>query len=386
MLQTRNLRRIIHKAMTDPGYALHSGRRRLSSYLAYLGDTGRVRPETVSILVGYRCNLSCAMCGQWGERGSFREKGERERRREITLDTVRRIVGQVSAWKPAVTLFGGEPLLASGIIPMIRCITEAGLRCNMITNGTLLGEVAGELVGVGLDEVIVSLDGPEEVHDRMRGRDRAFETATGGIRLLEEEKRAAGSRKPVVNINATIWEENAARLSELVPIARGLGAATLTFHHPIFIGREDMEKHREVVGSLYGVSRSDFDGFVREHPPRIDVDLLLGEKQQAEAASDGVKVSFYPNYTDEEVRDYYRDVGFRTRTYSGRCRSPWMSVYIFPNGDVRPCLSLGVSYGNIEDAPFEEILDGEEARRFRQDLKRRGMFPACARCTELCRF
>lgn len=386
MLHLRNLRRLLHKAATDPGYAVHAGRRRFSSYLSYIRGAGPVRPETVSILVGYRCNLSCSMCGQWGEKGSFRGKEQQERRCELPLESVRSIVDQAAAWKPAVTFFGGEPLLARDIIPMIRCVTSAGLRCNMITNGTLLGDVAADLIHSGIDEIIVSLDGPEEVHDRMRGRDQAFEMATRGIEILEEEKQKAGKRKPVVNINATIWEENAPRLSELLPIARRLGAATITFHHPVFIGQPDMEKHREIIFDRYGVSQSDFDGFVRDRPPRVDIDLLLREKRKAEEASNGVKVSFYPNYTDDEVRSYYSDVRFSATSYSGRCRSPWMTVYIFPNGDVRPCLSLGVTYGNIEHDSLEEILDGEIAQQFRSDLKHRGMYPACARCTELCRF
>jgi radical SAM protein with 4Fe4S-binding SPASM domain len=326
------------------------------------------------------------MCGQWGERGSFRAMGHDGRGPELSREDVRQVVAQVGRWKPAVTFFGGEPLMNPEIIEMVRCVKGAGLRANVITNGTLLGKMSADLVQSGIDEVIVSLDGPQDVHDRMRGRAGTYERVTQGIECLAREKRNAGRAKPVINVNATIWEGNHGRLSELVPRAARLGVSTLTFHHPTFLGRDDYGEHERLIKELYGVVCCDFTGFVREEPPAIDVDLLLEEKQRAERLENGIKVSFYPNYTEREIREYYTDIRFSPRSYPVRCLSPWMVVYVFPNGDLRPCLSLGVTFGNIHEDSIERMLNGERARKFRQDLKARGMFPACARCTELCRF
>lgn len=363
-----------------------AGWRRFLSYLAYVGGFGKVYPETVSLLVGYRCNLSCPMCGQWGERGSFRAMGKEGIERELTLQDVGSIVTQVRRWKPAVTFFGGEPLMNRDIIAMILSAKEAGLRVNVITNGTLLGKMAAEIVRAGIDEVIVSLDGPEEVHDRMRGRAGTYARVVRGIESVAREKRENGRRKPVVNVNATIWEENHGCLSRLVPLAAGLGASTLTFHHPTFLGGEEWAIHERIMRESYGVCRSDFDGFVREAPPRVSAQRLIEEKRRAEALADGVRVSFYPNFTEDEIRRYYANDRFAHASYAARCLSPWMAAYVFPNGDLGPCLSLGVRFGNIHEEAIEKILGGSAARRFRRDLKERGMFPACARCTELCRF
>jgi len=372
--------------MTDPAYALTSGKRRFLSYLTYSRGKGRVYPETVSILVGYRCNLACPMCGQWGERGSFKEMGRKECRAELTVRDVGSIVEQIAHWKPAVTLFGGEPLMNPCIVDMIKCIKRAGLRCNMITNGTLIGKWSEELVRSGIDELIVSLDGPGEVHDRMRGKQGTFDRLVGGLEALNNAKRKLKSRKPVVNINTTIWEDNAPHLHELMPLAGRLGARTVTFHHPIFIGENDMKLHTEMMDRLFGVTCSDFQGFVRDEPPGVDADLLIAERNRIESLNNGVKAAFYPNYTDDEIRRYYSELSYTPESYSGRCLSPWMVMYVFPDGELRPCLSLGVTFGNMFEAPIEDILQGPAAERFRGDLKKRGMFPACSRCTELCRF
>ncbi|MFQ6103592.1 MAG: radical SAM/SPASM domain-containing protein [Candidatus Glassbacteria bacterium] len=372
--------------MSDPQYAIAAGRRRFFSYLSYVRGEGRVYPETVSILVGYRCNLACSMCGQWGERGSFREMEGNIRAMELSARDVNSVVCQVADWRPAVTLFGGEPLLHREIVDMIQIVKRARLRCNIITNGTLLWKMAEDLVGSGIDEIIVSLDGPREVHDRIRGKPGTFGRVIRGVGLLNEEKKKAGKRRPVVNINTTIWEGNAERLHELIPVARRLEVSSVTFHHPIFIGKSDMRRHKQLLQELYGVCPSDFQGFVRDAPPRIDVDLLINEKDMISSMKNGVKVAFYPNYTDDEIRRYYSDLHYKPDSYKSRCLSPWMVLYIFPNGDVRPCLSLGVTFGNMHEDSIEAIIEGPAAKRFRKDLKERGMFPACSRCTELYRF
>jgi MoaA/NifB/PqqE/SkfB family radical SAM enzyme len=326
------------------------------------------------------------MCGQWGERGTFKEIGRKGYRAELTAGDIGSIVEQVAHWKPAVTLFGGEPLVNPGIVDMILLIKRAGLRCNMITNGTLIGKWSEKLVSAGIDEMIISLDGPGEVHDRMRGKRGTFEKVMSGLESLNVTKQRMGSRKPIININATIWEDNAPHLHELMPLANRLGASTVTYHHPIFIGAGDMELHMELMGRLYDVRCSDFQGFVRDKPPRVDADQLIEQKKRIAYLNNGVRTAFYPNFTDDEIRRYYSDLSYTPESYRNKCLSPWMVLYIFPDGDVKPCLSLGVTLGNMFEDPIEDILQGPEAVRFRGDLKKRGRYPACSRCTELYRF
>ena len=326
------------------------------------------------------------MCGQWGERGVFKNLEENCQRLELGPADVRRIIDQVAHWKPAVTLFGGEPLVNPGIIEMISSVKEAGLRCNMITNGILIGRMARDLVRSGIDELIVSLDGLGEVHDLMRGKPGTYQKVHHGLEQLIVEKLRVGNKHPIVNINTTIWEGNAGHIAQLVPVAGKLGVSTITFHHPIFVGREDMDRQRALLEKLYGVKNSDFEGFVRETPPQIDVERLLREKNKIEHLHDGVKAVFYPNYTEREIRRYYTNLEYTPDSYKSKCVSPWMVTYVFPNGDLRPCLSLGVTLGNVFETPIEEILQGEAAKYFRCDLKERGVFPACSRCTELYRF
>ena len=99
-----------------------------------------------------------------------------------------------------------------------------------------------------------------------------------------------------------------------------------------------------------------------------------------------VSVSFYPNFTNEETRAYYSDFHFVPNSYKRRCLSPWMVAYIFPDGSVRPCLSLNYITGNIKVDRFKDIWNNEMYCFFRKKVKLERGFPVCTRCTEYYRF
>jgi radical SAM protein with 4Fe4S-binding SPASM domain len=288
----------------------------------------------------------------------------------------------VGGFSPAITLFGGEPLLHGDIIDVVRLIKDGGLRVNLITNGTLLARNARGLVEAGLDEIIFSLDGPSEIHDRVRNRRGVFRDAQRGFALLADEKARTHSRSPIVNVNSTIFDFNYESMGKTLETARSLGAEDVTFHHLIFIDQNTYLAHREVMEDAFGIADCDWRGFVVEHLPAIDPGVLvqkLGEVRRLGA-------SVYPNLTDDEVIDYYTSFDFSPGSYSPSCMSPWMVAYIFPDGTMGPCLSNGVVMGNIREERFTTIWNNDRYIRYRREVKRRGHFPACIRCTELYRF
>ena len=167
-------------------------------------------PTFVQLRVTNLCNLRCKMCGQWGDTGIFREQkgdgatdGEAERarireliglRRQLGLDDYVRLLDEVAPHQPIVSLFGGEPFLYPDILPLVRAIKERGLMATVITNGWHLERHARELVEAGMDSIAVSIDGPPDVHDRIRGRESSFARAAAGIRAVAHWRREARTR------------------------------------------------------------------------------------------------------------------------------------------------------------------------------------------------
>lgn len=386
MLRWRNLSRSFKKALHDPAYSLSVFRKRLASYLSFrFGNGSSAYPETVSLFLTYRCNLRCTMCGQWGEDGWARKLPGDVLAKELPLERIEALLDDVAPWKPAITLFGGEPLLYSRWEELVRCIKSQNLRVNMITNGTLLDRHVGKVVELGIDEIIFSLDGPEPVHDEMRSGKGIFKRAVSAFTELRAVRTKAGSALPRINISTTIFESNYRRLDEVIEIAESIGADTITFHHLIFQSRAVSERNSEVFRTEFDLDCMDWIGFAREKLPDIEVEYLVRKLHELVRRKSPVSISVYPNFTDEEIRRYYSGFEFTPDSYANRCVSPWMTVYVFPDGDVKPCLDTCFTAGNILHESFREIWNNERYRAYRSVLKRHGSFPACARCTEFYR-
>ncbi len=182
MIARKNLLRNLRKALTQPGYAWRTGFKRLKSFSTYhLCDGFSAPPETISLFLTFKCNLTCPMCGQWGDQGAFKDFGHETLRQQLSLDEIDRLIDDVVDFRPNITLFGGEPMLYKGWTDVVARIKARGMRCNMVTNGTLMSIYADRILDSGLDEIILSLDGTEDVHDVTRGATGTFRKLTQGV-------------------------------------------------------------------------------------------------------------------------------------------------------------------------------------------------------------
>ena len=387
MIPKRNFIRNINQALKQPLYALSVLSKRFKSYMTYSFCNGySAYPETISLFLTYRCNLRCKMCGQWGVKGSSHNYSQEKLETQLTLDAVEKMLDNVMDFKPNITLFGGEPLLYRDWPVVVEMVKKKGMRCNVITNGVLVKQQARKIIDTGIDEIIFSLDGPKDVHDKIRGTAGTYDRAMAGFKKLQELKTAKVVKAPLINISTTIFEENYERLDEVVDSAVEMGAASLTFHHLIFLGEETYSRHESMFDKHFSISDHDWKGFVRKHLPVIDPGKLMATLKKIKAASPGIDVSVYPNLTDSEVEKYYTSFDFLPDSYSKKCLSPWMTAYVLPDGSVRPCQSLNYSIGNILENSFKEIWNGATALKFRRVLKEEKHFPVCSRCTEFYRF
>jgi MoaA/NifB/PqqE/SkfB family radical SAM enzyme len=116
----------------------------------------------------------------------------------------------------------------------------------MTTNALLLERhTARELIRLGLDRLVVSLDGTKpETYNRIRGTDIA--PVLENLRILNEEKAKAGSLSPSLGMEFVALRSNIEELPALATLAGELGASTVLVSN-VLAYTEDM---REEV--LYG--------------------------------------------------------------------------------------------------------------------------------------
>lgn len=139
----------------------------------YEEDTREQVVKALCLHVAHDCNLRCGYCfagtGSFsGERSLMdRETGER------AIDFLLEASGNRKNIE--VDFFGGEPLLNFKVVKELvyygqRKAQEQGkhLKFTITTNGVLLNEEIGDFLDANDLDVVLSLDGRPEVHDKMR--------------------------------------------------------------------------------------------------------------------------------------------------------------------------------------------------------------------------
>jgi organic radical activating enzyme len=234
-------------------------------------------PTFVQLRVTNLCNLRCKMCGQWGDTGIFRSQSrsdtsdgalERQRileligaKRQLALADYVRLLDEIAPANPIISLFGGEPFLYPDIVPLIAEIKRRGLTCTVITNGGRLELLARELVELGIDSIAVSIDGPPDVHDRIRGRSDSFAKAEAGIRAVARWRRKLSRPLPMVMAILPITELNLEAIGPAIEALRRMPLDTINVGLRWFIPENVGAEYERVMREDLGVEATSWKGF-----------------------------------------------------------------------------------------------------------------------------
>jgi len=175
---------------------------------------------------------------------------------------------------------GGEPLLRPDLTELVRYTAQdLGMRNNTLsTNGSLLTPTLIEQIRPFLASVTVSLDGPQPVHDAMRGLG-AYERTMGG---LEHLQKADMSFRLQFSVTRSSWPY----LPWIFERATELGAREVVLVPVLFTGRGavscDDLLPREQLGALYEATT--MAGVAHPDGPRFATPLytLAELEEQAE--------------------------------------------------------------------------------------------------------
>lgn len=153
--------------------------------------------DRVEVMVNatQECNLACRYC--FVDRGRF-GYGE-ERRRTLSPHLIRKLVMVLPEKLPnarefCIHFYGGEPLLN---LPALRAAVEAASGDHrfvfaITTNGTICNEEALSILRKGRFNVILSIDGPPHVHDKVRRTSSGMPTHADVMRFLRELRTQRG--------------------------------------------------------------------------------------------------------------------------------------------------------------------------------------------------
>ncbi|WZH35610.1 MAG: radical SAM protein [Microbacterium enclense] len=184
-------------------------------------ELGIRRIDTLYIQLLYRCNFSCGHCFH-GEKLQDPSTIGREDVREV-MDHFRENYATSH-----VVLLGGEPFLHPDLHDTLQYARENGMTTEICTNGHRFTQAKIRSMSQNIDDLRVSIDGLEDVHDRLRRRG-SFRHALETVQISAREGIRTG-------VTSTVTSENIREIPELARTAAENGATLMKLHQLRAVG------------------------------------------------------------------------------------------------------------------------------------------------------
>ncbi len=269
--------------------------------------------KALCLHIAHDCNLACRYC--------FAEEGEYHGRRALmsfevgrkALDFLVRNSG--NRVNLEVDFFGGEPLMnwqvVKDLVAYGRSLEEPWhkkFRFTLTTNGILLNDEVQEFVNKEMANVVLSIDGRKEVHDRMR----PFRGGQGSYDIVvpKYQKLAESRNQTNYYVRGTFTRHNLDFASDVMHLA-DLGFEQISVEPVVASENEE-----------YAIRREDVPRILEEYD-KLAVELIRRKKE-------GKGVNFFHFMIDLEGGPCV------AKRLSG-CGSGTEYLAVTPWGDFYPC-------------------------------------------------
>ncbi|MEP7374650.1 MAG: radical SAM protein [Chitinophagaceae bacterium] len=291
------------------------------------------------------CNCRCVMCDIWKDNKNLKQLAEK--------DIHHLMISLKKLGTQQVLMSGGEALLNPNFFRFCELLQKNSIKVSLLSTGLTLKKNAEHLVR-WVNDIIVSLDGPEELHNRIRNISTAYQQLKEGVEHIKsiDHHFKITARTVIHRLNFNSWPE-------IIDSAKKIGLNQVSFLPA------DISSHafnREVLWS-----------------EQRQYEILPGKKELAdlkyitETIIESYATDFENNFiaeSPEKLRNIYNYYaafyGLNPFPYK-KCNAPWVSTVVEADGTVRPCF-FHPPLGNIREQSLESILNSDESIRFRKEL------------------
>ena len=325
------------------------------------------------------CNLRCAMCGQYGDKGIMKDCAAEEVKKTLPLETWKRFIDEIAPLRPVTYIWGGEPFLYPDLFPLARYMVEKGLFVSVNTNGTLMERHAEEIVRDKWSTIFVSLDAFRDVNDSLRGKG-AYDKVIDGFKAINREKQRQKSNYPFVSIVTVVTNRNYLDLANLAEASREYNVDLHMINMGTYTNDRIVAEQRRFMKEKLDTDIDCLESYNTGYNEGIDGYKFFDILQSVQEKDYGHPIITVPALNPEKINTYYGDLETPVRNH---CIVPWCQANVNYNGDVHFCADYpDYILGNITRQSFREIYNGDRANKFRKTIHscKGGMFPGCLRC------
>jgi len=317
----------------------------------------RIYSMPIVILMPHsRCNCRCVMCDIWKGNNNIQQ---------IEESDIEQLLSSLKKLKTTlVVMSGGEALMHPNFFRHCDILSSRKIKITILSTGLLLKKYSKEIIAK-TNEVIVSLDGSQAVHDKIRNIPEAFNKLKEGVAELKNL-----NKQYRVTARCVVQKANFNDLPNIVDAAHEIGLDQVSFLNAdvstdafnrielwddnkvkeVCLSRDEVDQFKDIIENLISTHSQDFkSGFIAESPEKLR--------------------RFYNYYAAFHDLCEYPTV---------TCNAPWVSAVIEADGSVRPCF-FHAKIGNIRDSSLSELINSPESISFRKDLDTTTN-PICKKC------
>lgn len=282
-----------------------------------------------------KCNLACQHCGS---------RAGQTRVDELTTAEALDMVKQMAdVGITEVTLIGGEAFLRPDWLEIAQAITQAGMLCGMTTGGYgITLDTAHRMKAAGIGVVSVSVDGLEATHDRIRGKQGAWQWAFKTMSHLKQAGIPFGCNTQINRLSAPEFPSIYEHLRD---------AGIFAWQIQLTVPMGNAADNNEILLQPYEL---------------LDVYPMIARvarraKQEGVRLQAGNNIGYYGPY-----ERLLRGDGDAWTFWQG-CSAGLSALGIEADGAIKGCPSLPTSAytgGNIRDRSLRSIIEETEELRF----------------------
>ncbi len=263
-----------------------------------------------------------------------------------------------------VVMSGGEALMHPDFFQFCDLLKSTGVKITVLSTGIMLEKHAQKLVEK-TDDLIISLDGSQAVHDQIRGIPGAYHKLKKGVQAVKKINRQFS-----VSGRSVIQQSNFLDWPNIVDTAHEIGLDNISFL-PADI-------------STSAFNRPDLWDGDRKNEVALTVEQLQDLKMVIESLIRTHKNDFSSGYileSEEKLQQffaYYAAFHGLADFPEVHCNAPWVSSVIESDGSVQPCF-FHPTFGSLNDDSFEKIINSPSSIAFRKNLNIQTN-PICKKC------